>query len=106
MKKYAKLLCMALLSISLSFSLAAAEPSQCENCGQKRMFIVSCGAFSRWKQESAACANNYKCTKRTSLYTTIYTCVDCGWSTISGTHGHMVEHTICEDEFVCPLGDE
>ena len=48
MKKYAKLLCVALLSISLSFSLAAAEPSQCENCGQKRMFIVSCGAFSRW----------------------------------------------------------
>ena len=49
MKKYAKLLCVALLSISLSFSLAAAEPSQCENCGQKRMFIVSCGAFSRWQ---------------------------------------------------------
>ena len=41
MKKYAKLLCVALLSISLSFSLAATEPSQCENCGQKRMFIVS-----------------------------------------------------------------
>lgn len=50
MKKYAKLLCVALLSISLSFSLAAAEPSQCENCGQKRMFIVSCGAFSRWSK--------------------------------------------------------
>ena len=41
MKKYAKLLCMALLSISLSFSLAATEPSQCENCGQKRMFLVA-----------------------------------------------------------------
>ena len=44
--------------------------------------------------------------RKERLYIRRYILVLTAAGTISGTHEHMVEHTICEDEFVCPLGDE
>lgn len=106
MKKFALILSVILLTVSMNLSVAYAAPSGCANCGQNNFLMMSCGSFSRWKQTSAACPNNYLCTKRTSLYTTVYTCPNCDWQTVSGTHDHMTEHTECADEYHCPYSDE
>jgi hypothetical protein len=106
MKKIVLLLCIFLLALLMISPVSIAEPSRCENCGQNSVLLMSCGSFNRWKQASAVCSNNYRCTQRTSLYTTVFTCPVCDWSIADGTHEHMTEHTICENELLCPFSDE
>ena len=72
-------------------------PRRCGNCGQSSFFILECGEFDRWGG-SAACPNNVRCSKRISLYKTKYVCPECDWWTYSGTHEHMEEHSICNNE--------
>lgn len=107
-----RLLCVA-MALVLGFGVCVAsdamaaggKPQKCGNCGQNLWFMMECGEFSQWAKEDANCTKDYRCAVKTSLYTTLYVCPECGWKTSYGTHRHETEHTICKNELLCPFTD-
>ncbi len=97
-----------LITIVLALLMAAtalAGPSQCLNCGQDNVFMVSCAGRLYRTQNHRACHKNYQCVAWDAYYQMVYTCPNCDWYVEADEHKHEECHSVCDDVFCCPFAE-